>query len=49
MMADRMGFPKNSERRYRNGNEAAWWGQLGIDAVEFARALWLESHPLPKA
>ena len=27
---------------HRNGNEAGWWGQLGIDAVEIARALWLE-------
>ena len=34
---------------HRNGNEAGWWGQLGIDAVEIARALWLEGHPLPKA
>jgi hypothetical protein len=34
---------------HHNGNEAAWWGQLRIDPVEIARALWLESHPLPKA
>jgi hypothetical protein len=30
---------------HRYGDEAAWWGRLGIDALETARALWLESHP----
>jgi hypothetical protein len=28
-------------------DEAAWWGRLGIDVLEIARALWVESHPLP--
>jgi hypothetical protein len=32
---------------HRCGNEAAWWGKLGIDPTITARALWLESHPLP--
>jgi ERF superfamily len=34
---------------HRYGDEAAWWGRLGIDVLEIARALWLESHPLPVA
>jgi ERF superfamily len=34
---------------HRHGDEAAWWGRLGIDVLEIARALWLESHPLPVA
>lgn len=32
---------------HRYGDEAAWWDRLGIDVLEFARALWLELHPLP--
>ena len=32
---------------HRYGDEAAWWDRLGIDVLEIARALWLESHPLP--
>jgi ERF superfamily len=32
---------------HRYGDEAAWWGRLGIDVLEIARALWLESHPIP--
>ena len=32
---------------HRHGDEAAWWDRLGIDVLEVARALWLESHPLP--
>jgi hypothetical protein len=32
---------------HRCGNEAGWWGKLGIDPTITARALWLESHPLP--
>jgi hypothetical protein len=34
---------------HRCGDEAAWWQKTGIDPVAFARALWLESHPLPAA
>jgi hypothetical protein len=34
---------------HRHGDEAAWWARLGIDVLEIARALWLESHPLPVA
>jgi hypothetical protein len=29
--------------------EAAWWRQAGIDPTVTARALWLETHPLPSA
>jgi hypothetical protein len=32
---------------HRCGDEAGWWGHLGINVLEVARALWLESHPLP--
>jgi hypothetical protein len=34
---------------HRCGNEAAWWTKVGIDPAVPARALWLESHPLPTA
>jgi hypothetical protein len=34
---------------HRCGDEAGWWRHQGIDAVGVARALWLESHPLPSA
>jgi Rad52/22 family double-strand break repair protein len=29
---------------HHSGNEAAWWQDIGIDALEIARALWQESH-----
>ena len=29
------------------GDEAAWWIKAGIDPTIPARALWLETHPLP--
>jgi hypothetical protein len=32
---------------HRCGDEAEWWGKLKIDPTITARALWLESHPLP--
>ena len=32
---------------HRSGDEAAWWGKAGIDPTVAARALWLETHPLP--
>jgi hypothetical protein len=32
---------------HRSGDEAAWWRRQGVDPVPAARALWLESHPLP--
>jgi hypothetical protein len=32
---------------HRFGNEAAWWTNAGIDPTINARALWLETHPLP--
>jgi hypothetical protein len=34
---------------HRSGDEAAWWLKAGIDPTIPARALWLESHPLPTA
>ena len=32
---------------HRCGDEAAWWSNAGIEATVTARALWLETHPLP--
>ncbi len=32
---------------HHSGDEAAWWDRQGIDPTSAARALWLESHPLP--
>jgi hypothetical protein len=32
---------------HRSGDEAAWWNKIGIDPTVAARALWLETHPLP--
>jgi ERF superfamily len=32
---------------HRSGDEAAWWGKAGIEPTAAARALWLETHPLP--
>jgi ERF superfamily len=29
------------------GDEGLWWGKTGIDPLAAARALWLETHPLP--
>ena len=34
---------------HRYGDEAGWWQKTGIDPRIPARALWLESHPLPAA
>ena len=34
---------------HRCGNEARWWKKTGIDPTVPARALWLETHPLPTA
>jgi ERF superfamily len=31
---------------HRSGDEAAWWGNTGVDPTVAARALWLGSHPL---
>jgi hypothetical protein len=33
---------------HRSGDEASWWGRQGIDPNQAARALWLQSHPLPE-
>ena len=32
---------------HRSGDEAAWWKNAGIDPTTTARALWVETHPLP--
>jgi len=32
---------------HRSGDEAAWWKNAGVDPTIAARALWLETHPLP--
>jgi hypothetical protein len=32
---------------HRGGDELAWWTSAGIDPSVSARALWLETHPLP--
>jgi hypothetical protein len=34
---------------HRCGDEAAWWKKAGIDPTVAARALWLQTHPLPRA
>lgn len=31
---------------HRHGDEAEWWGKIGVEPVPVARALWLETHPL---
>jgi hypothetical protein len=33
---------------HRCGNEPGWWGRTGLDPIAAARALWLETHPLPR-
>ncbi len=32
---------------HRCGDEAAWWKNASVDPTFTARALWLETHPLP--
>jgi hypothetical protein len=32
---------------HRCGDEAAWWRKIGVDPTIAARAMWLETHPLP--
>jgi hypothetical protein len=34
---------------HRCGEEGSWWQKSTIDPLAAARALWLETHPLPKA
>src|SRR5215472_3404004 len=31
------------------GDESSWWRNTGVDPLAAARALWLETHPLPTA
>jgi hypothetical protein len=33
---------------HRSGDEAAWWKNAGVDPTITARALWLETHPVPR-
>jgi hypothetical protein len=33
---------------HRCGNEALWWKNGGVDPTITARALWLETHPVPR-
>jgi hypothetical protein len=33
---------------HRCGDEGSWWRKTGIDPLAAARALWLETHPLPR-
>jgi hypothetical protein len=32
---------------HRCGDEAGWWHNAGLEPLVAARALWLETHPLP--
>ena len=32
---------------HRSGDEATWWNKARIDPTVAARALWLQTHPLP--
>ena len=32
---------------HRRGDEAAWWQKAGVDPIAAARALWLETRPIP--
>ena len=32
---------------HRSGDETIWWEKAGIDPTVTARALWLQTHPLP--
>ena len=32
---------------HRCGDEVGWWENAGVDPTVTARALWLETHPLP--
>jgi ERF superfamily len=34
---------------HRCGDEAGWWKDVGLDPTIKARALWLQTHPLPVA
>jgi hypothetical protein len=38
---------RNHREVHRSGDEAAWWKKAGIDSSITARALSLETHPLP--
>jgi ERF superfamily len=31
---------------HRHGDEGAWWQKVGIDPLQQARSLWIETHPL---
>ena len=47
-VSDRVPLCRGHHRElHRSGDEAAWWRKQAIDPAAAARALWLESHPLP--
>jgi hypothetical protein len=31
---------------HRTGKESDWWAKAGLEPIDLARALWLETHPL---
>ena len=31
---------------HRSGDEASWWADVGVDAIDIARKLWTETHPV---
>jgi hypothetical protein len=31
---------------HRRGDEAAWWNDIGVDALVSARNLWTQTHPI---
>jgi ERF superfamily len=39
---------RGHHREVHRSDEAAWWAKQGIDPGAAARALWLQSHPLPE-
>jgi hypothetical protein len=49
-VSDEFTFPLcrgHHREAHRSGDEAAWWRKVGMDPTTTARALWLETHPLP--
>jgi len=31
---------------HRAGKEVDWWARIGIEPIDIARRLWIETHPL---
>jgi ERF superfamily len=40
---------RTHHREIHRGDEEVWWHKAGIDPLAVARALWLQTHPLPRA